>query len=362
MALTAYCGVMGSGKTYEVVENVILANLAIGRRIVTNIAGLDSEKINAYLVNVRSVPFASLGQIVPVANEDVSKFDFFPREGLKDQTSIVQPGDIVILDECWRWYATGEKLLDSHMLFFRMHRHFVNSSSGVACDVVLIVQSIDDLQRKVKAVIEKTYLMKKHKDLGMPDRYVVSIYTGSRPSSRSFVEDFQRKYNPEIYALYASYSQQQGAAVSKELAADSRGNVLNRGLIKYGFPLAAILLVASVWYMWRFFHPSKEALTHTEASLESSPNALPLDDKSQSSLAPLAPASNLSTEWRLIGYFSRSGFTVYMISSNAGLLRFITDPPGVFISSGEIQLLLPDGFFVTRWTGSPPSAAARPFP
>ena len=41
MSIKAYVGRMSSGKTYEVVSVVILGALARGRRVVSNIAGLD---------------------------------------------------------------------------------------------------------------------------------------------------------------------------------------------------------------------------------------------------------------------------------------------------------------------------------
>ncbi|WP_280528188.1 zonular occludens toxin domain-containing protein [Dickeya dadantii] len=44
MSITAYIGINGSGKTYEVVRSVILPAFLNGRRIVTNITGVTNEK------------------------------------------------------------------------------------------------------------------------------------------------------------------------------------------------------------------------------------------------------------------------------------------------------------------------------
>ena len=43
MAISAYVGVPGSGKSYEVVKSVILPAIATGRRVVSNVYGLDKE-------------------------------------------------------------------------------------------------------------------------------------------------------------------------------------------------------------------------------------------------------------------------------------------------------------------------------
>lgn len=48
MAISAYVGVPGSGKSYEVVSNVIIPAFMKGRRIVTNLYGISQDKINAY--------------------------------------------------------------------------------------------------------------------------------------------------------------------------------------------------------------------------------------------------------------------------------------------------------------------------
>ncbi|OKN42784.1 hypothetical protein AM420_005753 [Klebsiella pneumoniae] len=48
MPITAYVGVPRSGKSYEVVKSVIIAAVASGRRVVSNIYGLNEDKIKAY--------------------------------------------------------------------------------------------------------------------------------------------------------------------------------------------------------------------------------------------------------------------------------------------------------------------------
>ena len=167
MAITVYSGLQGHGKTYEFVRSVIIPNVTAGRRIVTNVAGLNIEAIRMYCLKQGNCELEDLGEVIQVTNDDVIKPNFYPQEGKDTTDSIVKPGDIVGLDECWRWFAAGLHLDNAHMTFFRMHRHFVDPATGVACDVVLIVQAISDLQRKVLAVVEKSYKMRNHKDLGL---------------------------------------------------------------------------------------------------------------------------------------------------------------------------------------------------
>jgi zona occludens toxin len=348
MAKTVYSGLQGSGKSYEVVSGVILPNVAKGRRVVTNVAGLQIEKINAYCVEKLGANPEKLGQIIHIENDDVLKPNFFPVENSDNAESIVQGGDIVIFDECWRWYVTGEQLPKEHLTFFRMHRHFTHPETGQCCDIVLIVQDIGDLQRKVLATVEKSFLMQKHKDLGMPNRYVVGVYSGKRQCARTLIEEFNKKYDPEIFALYSSYSQS-SASSAKEEQADNRGNIFNRKIIKYGLPVAVLMLLLSFYFVWKLFHPAPKKADVVEASSAAKPAS---PDAASSPQEVPKPASNISQKWRLIGSMIKGSEVVFIMADSSQRLRYITNPPAYKISAGEIELALPSGEIVTRWSGS----------
>ena len=350
MAMTAYTGVQGSGKSYEVVENVILPNLLKGRRVVTNVAGLKDDLIADYLVGKFEGVRDKLGQIIHINNDDVTQDNFFPIENDDEHNAscIVQGGDIVILDECWRWFATGDRLAPAHMKFFRMHRHFLHPVSGVSCDIVLIVQVIDDLMVKVKKVVEKNFLMQKHKDLGMPNRYVVRIYTGYRQTEAAFINDYQRSYNPEIFSLYSSYSQAKTDVSAKEEAADSRGNLFNRKIIKYGMPLAVLMILGAGFYMWKFFHPEPK---------NSVPVAVGNQAGSQAgSVAPVVakPVDPVVDQWRVVGFYQARIGTVFVLADANNKTRYLVNPPNYKLSGLEAEVVLPDGGVVTRWGMSKP--------
>ncbi len=103
MAITAYIGVPGSGKSYEVVKSVIIPAVASGRRIVSNIYGLNHEAIIQYCYKNKLISDdISPGEIIHVENERVMSPDFYPVKGNQDK-SLCQPGDLIILDECHRF-------------------------------------------------------------------------------------------------------------------------------------------------------------------------------------------------------------------------------------------------------------------
>lgn len=65
MSIKAYVGRMGSGKTYEVVSVVILGALRRGRRVITNIAGIDFQACSDLLV-AEGIDPDKIGRIVMV--------------------------------------------------------------------------------------------------------------------------------------------------------------------------------------------------------------------------------------------------------------------------------------------------------
>ncbi len=129
MPINVYTGLMRSGKSYEVVSQVILEAVAHGRRVVTNVDGIDNDLIQSYVAESRNLDFGTLGQVVHCTNEQVFKPDFFPYYDDKKSAitdTFCQPGDLVCIDEAWRFWGTDSKLLKEHKSFFLEHGHFVH--------------------------------------------------------------------------------------------------------------------------------------------------------------------------------------------------------------------------------------------
>jgi len=381
MAQSVYSGIQGSGKSFEVVRSVIVPNIAKGRRVVTNVAGLQYEKICDYCVEKLGADRSKLGTIVQVENEVIETAAFFPleesenpfipeREAIKkliDSTAtdkrsdllaelakkaqawrdsfIVKGGDIVILDECWRWYTSDAKLPDGHLKFFRMHRHFLHPETGQCCDIVLICQDIGDLRRNIRATVEKSFLMKKHTDLGLMDRYLITAFSGNKQTKSAVIQDWQEKYNPEIFALYQSHSQKkEGTAPPKEERADKRGNLFSNKLFKIVIPLGIVWLCIAVWFVWKFFHPAPVEQP-SEARAPIADGVKPVAQK---------VSEGYSSDWRLVGSVDRSGSTAFVIQDSQGRFRTVSNPPAVKVSQGEIELALPNKEFVSYWSGTLP--------
>src|SRR5689334_552815 len=135
MPINGFGGGPGSGKTYGVMEHVILPAVAQGRFILTNIEGLNVEAIYDYVAeNFYKGKIFCIGHIRRCNREAPDADDFFPGASALDtpvpvpspEFARVSGGDLVVIDEATRHWAQGEKVKPSHAYFFREHRHFAN--------------------------------------------------------------------------------------------------------------------------------------------------------------------------------------------------------------------------------------------
>ncbi|MGC4062239.1 MAG: zonular occludens toxin domain-containing protein [Aquabacterium sp.] len=342
MAINCYCGLQGSGKSYEVVSSVVIEAVAAGRRVVTNIAGIDEGKIHEYLVTKRNAEEDKLGLIVHIENERIKQPNFFPDEAKPSEEAVVRGGDLVAIDEAWRFWGTDEgKLSHEHMQFFRMHRHYVHPDTAVACDVALMTQDVTGLHRSVKNVIEVTFRMQKHKKLGFANRYRVDIHDGWKLNRGTHIDSRQKSYDPEMFPLYQSYAGGKG----RETAIDKRQNLFaNRALWGY---MAFILVLsgASCFMLWRFFHPALAASSQTAKPVLSS-----MATATQASHQVVSDAlPPFSDSWRIAGEYQNGNEHWVVLASADGRVR--VESPSMFTGAGVWRIGSVDGARVGQWTG-----------
>ncbi len=350
MAINAYVGLQGSGKSYEVVSSVILDAVAHGRRVVTNVAGINEDRIHEYLVSKRDADPDKLGKIIHIENDRIMQPQFFPDEEKPELDAVVKGGDLVAIDEAWRFWGTdGGKLSHEHMQFFRMHRHYVHPDTAVACDVVLMTQDITGLHRSVKNVIEFAFKMHKHKSLGFTKRYRVEIYEGWKLNAKTRIDDRQKKYSPEIFPLYQSYTG--GAGMEK--AIDKRQNLLaNKTLWLYGIGTVVMMLIGGI-STWKFFHRNEEQVQQAKAAAAPGAGSVPPAGAQQPK--PASDKAGVSEVWRVVGEYEANGERWFVVANPMGRLR--VESPSVFHQSGAAVIGDVDGERVSRWSGATERAA-----
>ena len=366
MPITVYHGLMRSGKSYEVVAEVILAAIASGRRVVTNVDGISNDRIRDYVAKKKSIPVDQLGIVFHVSNEDVFKPDFFPYyDDVKHAhtDTIVQPGDLVCIDEAWRfWGATDCKLHKNHKSFFLEHGHFTHPVTGVACDLVLMIQDMNTLHRFVKHVVAFNFRTHKKVSFGLGNTYSVTMYEGYKQTSGARIGEWVRRYRKEIFPLYSSFK---GGADGKTVNVDKRQNIFANPKLWAMVLLFTIGGVYSLRNIWRFFHPvDAEKPTKTVGAKVSGISSSASAGTSGTPQAMPKPIlSSFSDTWRIAGAFAANGESFIVLTNGAGALR--VESPSVFHNSGYAQIGEIDGDRVTEWSGpqsmarqNPPSNAA----
>ena len=355
MPINVYTGLMRSGKSFEVVSEVILNAIAQGRRVVTNVDGISNDLIRQYVADKRNLAMETLGTIVHVTNEDVFKDDFFPYyDNAKSShtDTIVQPGDLVCIDEAWRfWPASGAKIHKNHQSFFLEHGHFTHPDTGVACDLVLMVQDMSTINRFIKNVVAFNFRTHKKISLGMGNTYSVNMWEGSKQNKATLIGNWVRKYNKEIFPLYSSFK---GGADGKTVNVDARQNIFSNPKLWFMVGIAIIGGSMSFYGVWRFFNPST---TNTSSASANKPSATPSNSGAAGIGMPQPdkPATPpFSDIWRITGSFSAKGQYFVVLTNPAGQVR--VESPSMFQGSGYSQIGEIDGARTTAWSATTPIA------
>lgn len=351
MPINVYTGLMRSGKSYEVVSQVILMAILSGRNVVTNVDGISEELIHAYLLAKHpGSDVSKFGKVRHVVNEDVFKPDFLPYfDDAKDAhtDTTVKPGDMVCIDEAWRFWGTDCKLLKSHKSFFLEHGHFTHPDTGVACDLVLMIQDMGTLNRFLKNVVAFSFRTHKKVSLGLGNTYSVQMWEGHKMTKATQIGNWVRRYDKAVFPLYSSFK---GGAEGKTVNADSRQNVFsNRWLwIKVG--LAVLVAVVAGVNVWGFFHPvdanktAKDATAKPAAGVAASPGFS----------SPSAPP--FSSDWRVVGVLAVGGRgQVFMVDQNG---RVRAESPSNFQLEGIARIGQLDGQRVSTFSGAAAKVAS----
>lgn len=358
MPINVYTGLQRSGKSYEVVSEVVVPAVRSGRRIVTNIDGISQEKIHAYLkVKYPGDDAAEYGLIVHVDNGKVFDPDFFPY--YDDQKSAhtnttVQPGDLVCIDEAWRFWGTdGCKIHKHHRSFFLEHGHFTHPVTMVACDLVLMIQDMSTLNRFVKNVVAFNFRTHKKVSLGLSNTYSLNMWEGNKQTKATKIGGWVRSYNKEIFPLYSSFK---GGGSGVLVNADKRQNVMaskKLWVMAAAFIIGGYLCLTNVL---KFFNPGelgrdgKPIVKNGAATSPKPPHSVGHPPGEVPALGQsVTPQKGFSGVWRVVGSFQAKGVAWVVVQNQAGVVRL--ESPSQFAGSGSVLIGEIDGSKVTIWSG-----------
>lgn len=235
MAITAYVGLPGHGKSYGVVANVIIPALRQKRLVYTNIPMHEEHCINE--LGMAPVPF-SIDDLLKNPN-------WF--------TTVFTAGAVLVLDECWRLWPSGLKasnVREGDKTFLAEHRHMVGEN-GFSTEIYLVTQDLSQLAMFVRALVESTIRMVKLTNLGLDKRFRVDMYSGAVTGSKPPISKREReihggKFKKEIYDFYKSHTKSETGFAGDETKTDKRFNIF-KGL---GIKLGLIFIICCAVFIW----------------------------------------------------------------------------------------------------------------
>lgn len=237
MPIDAYVGKPGHGKSYGVVQHVIIPSLKQNRHVVTNIPLQVDMLLGDFGGFITQLPD-----------------DWYSRDDLAD---LAPPGCVLILDELWRRWPAGLKannVLHQDKALLAEHRHRVDKN-GKSMRIILVTQDLSQVASFARALIEQTYrVVKKTKKA-----YRVDIYSGSVSGDRPPKTQLQRQsfgtYSADVHRYYSSATQSETGEVGDESKADRRGNLFASPALWSLFLMVVLCLVGGIWGMVRYFNP-----------------------------------------------------------------------------------------------------------
>lgn len=235
MSITAYTGLPGSGKSYGVMQNVIIPALKSGRNVFTNIPVNDEKLIELYNKTTNKINY-----------DDLKENPYY------FQTEII-PGSVVIFDECWRLWPSGLKAnaaQEGHKSFLAEHRHMVGED-GNSTEIVLVTQDLSQVASFARVLVETTFRSEKLSRVGSKNKFRIDVYhgpvAGANPPVKNRDRQIYGQYKKDVYELYSSHTMSKTGLAGNESKIDNRSNVLKSGFFIFA-PILIIILGAYFYY------------------------------------------------------------------------------------------------------------------
>lgn len=140
--------------------------------------------------------------------------------------------------------------------------------------------------------------MHKHKALGLPSRYRVDVFRGTKLFKSNKITSYQEKYQKAIFDLYKSYDGVNG----QESTTDKRQNIFTKKSVWFFLVFLFIAFFSGLYFTVSFFRSTNHkrpqtTLNHSELK--------PVIQDTQLIKEPEIP--KLSSEWRIAGSIKQNG-------------------------------------------------------
>jgi zona occludens toxin (predicted ATPase) len=249
--IVGYVGTPGSGKSYEAVKE-ILGRIKTGRKVYTNVDGLQQPECREAIKSYCNITTEQL---------DIC-LNYLTDEEAKEFWRHIDTGSVAVIDECHKLFSNREWNTEKNLDFcnwMSTHRH-------EGCDVILVTQDIEKIDKHARSLIEWTYFFRKMNQFGkgLETRYLCYSYQGDNHKGQPLKKNV-RKYDKDIFRCYKSYV----ADDIKELGLAQKVNMLRHPII-YAIPV-----------MFLFFGYLFSQSTYSEGKLIRTPEVAIVPEKTK---------------------------------------------------------------------------------
>ena len=350
MAIHAYVGKPGHGKSYGVVERVVIPSLKQGRHVVTNIP-LNADDLLA--------DFGGTIQQLPA--------NWFE---LSDLAEYVLPGCVLIIDEAWRRWPQGQKSNQANpwdKTLLAEHRHMVDAKNN-SMRIVIVTQDLSQIPSWARTLIETTFrVIKISKKLYRVDVYS-GVVTGDKPPASNRIRQFPGRFDKSIQSYYQSATHSATGTVGDESVADKSASFLRSYGLWSLIAIVVIGLLIGIFGIKSFFN-KPVVQVHQDSAQPKTANQTPTPKPTSTPTGtPVVPPIIYSESWRLSGFVHPSkpdpnaklDSSVAVLVDRSGHTRYISFSSCRFFSDLKEAYCEVDGERVTTWTTQKSSFSMPP--
>ncbi|GHS81669.1 hypothetical protein PAGU2196_25030 [Pseudomonas sp. PAGU 2196] len=332
MAIHAYVGKPGHGKSYGVVEHVVIPSLKQGRHVVTNIPLVADDLLADFGGKISQLPE-----------------DWFEQDDLAD---ILPPGCVAVIDECWRRWPAGVNANHANKtdkVLLAEHRHRVDGKNN-SMRVVLITQDLAQISSWVRLLIENTYRIRKMSKRAFKLEVYNGYVTGDSPPKSKLIRTTGGSFKKSVYGYYKSATQSSTGEVGDESAADGRASYLRSfGLWAY-LGGGIVCLILGIYFVSNYLSPGDKGKKNVPQAAETS--------------APRKIEPSISTSWRLVGFVHPSrpdpnyrgmSEALALISDVNGNTRYVSFNHCRYFEDFTEAYCVVDGVKITNWAMRKPN-------
>jgi len=189
-------GTPGSGKTYDAVRKII-DNIKLGRKVYTNIEGIDDAHCREYIKAHCNITDYQLEKCLIFLSQEEAEF---PEQHCEKQS-------LVVLDEVHKLFSNR----DWQTLKNKEFNEWASTHRHDGYDLILITQGLSKLDKHLRTLIEWTYFYRKINMFGAliaKHMYVVYTYSGDQENGEPLAKS-KKRYDPKMFKAYKSFTQQE---------------------------------------------------------------------------------------------------------------------------------------------------------